>query len=322
MGKYGSPRRGSRMFRRNRAKSAVPRIRGWPDKEGVLGFAAYKAGLTHAIVVETNKGHPLVGTSVRIPITVLEAPPLVVAGIRAYQDTPYGRKVLTEVWAEKLPKELERRIRLPKQPKTQDKLKKLEEIREKIGVIRLITCTQPYKVGAVPKKVPEIIEQAIGGNVEAQLSKAKELLGKELKVGDVFKIGDPVDVFAITKGHGFQGVIKRFGVKLQKRKIERARKIGTLGPVTPAKVLPSVPQAGQMGYQQRYVLNQRVFKIEAAVNPKGGWNRYGVTSNDCLLIKGILPGPTKRLIRLRAAMRKTPAREIPEIDYLHKISKK
>ena len=250
MGKASIPKRGSKGFKRNRASSQIPRIRSWPKKEGILGFAGYKAGLTHGVIVETNKKHPLVGKLRSVTLSVIEVPPMVVVGIRAYKKTPYGVKVAGEVWNEKLPKEISRRIPLPKKMKPEEKMKKIEKEIEELESIRLITCSQPDKVIGVPKKKPEIMEQAIGGAVADQLTKAKELLGKELKISDVFKDGDTVDVFAITKGHGFQGVIKRHGAKLQKRKFEKQRKIGTLGPETPDKVLPTVPAAGQMGYHQ------------------------------------------------------------------------
>ena len=319
MGKYSVPRHGSMMYRRNRADSELPRIRVWPEGEGILGFAGYKAGLTHALVVENRKGSALVGRQVRIPVTVLEVPPMVVVGYRAYQKTGYGFRVLGEVWAEKLPKYLDRRVPVPTKPNPAEQQKKIDSMLEKVFMIRLITSTQPERA-QLPKKRPDMMEQALGGDVAAQLSKAKDLLGKELPLESVFKPGDLVDVFAISKGHGFQGVIKRFGVKLQKRKTETKRKIGTLGPETPDKVLPTVPMAGQMGYHQRFSLNHQVLKSGQPFNPSGGWTHYGIAKENCVILWGSVPGPIQRLVRLRKAVRKK-SKPVPEISFISIESK-
>jgi large subunit ribosomal protein L3 len=316
MGKWSTPRRGSMMFKRNRASSEIPRIRSWPDdKDGILGFAAYKAGITHAIIIETNKKNRLAGKEVKVPVTILECPPMVVVGFRGYRKTPYGIKVAGEVWAEKMPKYISRTIKIRKKGTSADQLKKFEKIND-LFYIRLITSMQPDKVSAVPKKAPEIMEQAVGGTLEQQLAKAKELLGKDLNVADVFKAGDTVDIFAVSKGHGFQGVVKRMGVKLQKRKAETKRKIATLGPVTPSRVLPTVPMAGQMGYHQRFSLNHVILKLDQVVVPKGGWPNYGVPKNNCIIVKGSLPGSSKRLIRMRKSIRWDFPYDLPEITHL------
>lgn len=307
------------MYRRNRAKKETARIRAWPQKEVVFSFAAYKAGTTHALIVENRKTHPMVGKKMRVPVTVLDAPPMIVVGFKAYGKTPYGLRTLGEVWAEKLPKELALRIKLPKQSKTQEQLKKVESIKAGVSGVRLLVITQPAKA-AVPKKKPELMEQPLNGPVEQQLSKAKEMLGKELKFKDLFKEGDAVDIFAVTKGHGFQGVIKRHGAKLQKRKTETTRKIGTLGPETPDKVLPTVPAAGQMGYHQRFSLNHYILKIGEKLNVKSGWPHYGIINGDCIVIRGTVPGPSKRLIRLRTSYR-AGHRDPVEISYLSLAAK-
>jgi large subunit ribosomal protein L3 len=61
-----------------------------------------------------------------------------------------------------------------------------------------------------------------------------------------------------------------------------------------------------MGYHQRIEYNKRILKIGtdgAEVTPKGGFLRYGPIKGTYAIINGSIPGPTKRLIRLR-----TPAR--------------
>ena len=71
----------------------------------------------------------------------------------------------------------------------------------------------------------------IGGSIEEKFKFAKENLGKEILILDVFKQGDQIDVHSITKGKGFQGPVKRFGITIRTHKSEKAkRNPGSLGP--------------------------------------------------------------------------------------------
>ena len=100
--KKHAPKRGSLAFiPRKRARREVPRIRYWPDVEGpprLLGFAGYKAGMTHVIMIEDRERSPNAGKEVAVPATIIETPPLVVLAIRAYEETPYGLRALKEAW--------------------------------------------------------------------------------------------------------------------------------------------------------------------------------------------------------------------------------
>ena len=61
-----------------------------------------------------------------------------------------------------------------------------------------------------------------------------------------------------------------------------------------------------MGYQQRTEFNKRILKIGengAEITPAGGFLNYGVLRNVYVVIKGSIPGPAKRLIRIRPAIR-------------------
>ena len=83
--------------------------------------------------------------------------------------------------------------------------------------IRLLVHTQPRKSG-LGKKTPEVLELGIGGDVKAQFAYAKGILGKEVHVKDVFKEAESLDIISVTTGKGFQGPVKRWGIKMQKRK--------------------------------------------------------------------------------------------------------
>ncbi len=328
----GRPRRGSIAFVRCRARRIYPVIRSWPaiDEVKLLGFTCYKAGMTHVLAIDNNPNSPTSGEEIFIPVTVLEAPPMIAFGIRLYEKTPYGLRSVTEVWADNLDKDLARKITLPKRKIGDlDKIEKIIEGNEgKQYDLRVLVHTKP-RVASIPKKKPEVMEYAIGGNdVKAKLKYCKQVFGKEIKVSDIFKEGDLVDVIAVTKGKGTQGPIKRFGCKIQDKKAQRGgkgRHVGTLGPWTPKKVDWRVPQAGQMGYHVRTEYNKLVLKIGdngEEVTPKGGFLHYGIIRNQYVMLKGSVPGPAKRPIRLRFAIR-PPAEQIylPQITYISLESK-
>ena len=150
---------------------------------------------------------------------------------------------------------------------------------------------------------------------------AQEILGKEIKLSDVFKEGDVVDVIAVSKGKGFQGPMKRFGVRGQGRKAQQMqRHTSPLGQNEPGKVRHTVPQAGQMGFGKRTEVNKRILKITEGFDIKGDFLNYGKVKGSCILLDGSVPGAKKRLIRLRFAMR--PRKTYPiDIKYISNVSK-
>jgi large subunit ribosomal protein L3 len=212
------------------------------------------------------------------------------------------------------PKDINRLTTPPKNPDPQNGFKKMRENLDKISEFRLLAATQPRLTG-VPKKTPELIEIKVdGATVKEQLEYVKTLLGKTVSITEIFKEGQYLDVISVTKGKGFQGPVKRFGVKIRDRKSRKTKRgIATLGPWKPSRVLYTVARAGQMGYYQRTEYNKRLLKIGtngAEISPKGGFLRYGPVKGAYLVVSGSIPGPTKRLIRLRYPVR--PPRRIPE----------
>ncbi len=290
------PQKGSKaFFPRKRARRIYPRIKSWPKIKEVkpLGFAGYKAGMSHVILVDTNPNSPSKGQEVAKPITILDCPPIFVLGFRCYTNN----KSSFDVFSEKFDKNLSRKLKVPKKPKTLEE--QLSKLPKNITKINLICHTNPSF-----KKKPEIFEIALGGSVEEQLKYAKEILGKKIRVSDVFKEGDLVDVVAVTKGKGFQGPVKRFGVRTHGRKAQQMqRHVAPLGQNEPGKVRWTIPQAGQAGFQTRTELNKRILKISNGFNVKGGFVNYGNISGDCILLEGCVSGSKKRLIRLRFAIR-------------------
>ncbi len=321
------PKRGSRGYSpRKRAKSEVPHIKTWAkdgDKPKIQGFFGYKAGMTHVFFVDYRPTSTTSGREVMMPVTILETPPIKVAAVRAYQKNSYGLQAIDEIWADKLDPELSKRISLPKK-----KTKKDWDFLKNSDEIRIVIYTQPKLVSGTPKKSPELSELRIGGGtIEEQTKYVKEILGKALKVNDVIKEGDMLDIVAVTKGKGFQGHVKRWGVKLLSHKNSKHRRmIGTAGSWHPNWIQATVPQAGQTGYHQRTEYNKRVLKIGEngdEITPSGGFPHYGIIRNNYVLIHGSIPGPTKRLIGMRDAVRYQRGVKVekPEITYISTTSK-
>lgn len=333
MARHHQPRKGSVAFSpRKRSAKETPRIKSWPvaDEPRLLGLAGYKVGMTHVMMVDNTKNSPTEGMEISTPVTILEVPPICVMGIRAYENTSRGLKAMGDVLADNLNEELSRKISLPKEYKKEAAIEKMKENLEHVAEIRVLVNTNP-KVTSVPKKKPEIFECGVGGKTpEEQLNFAIDLLGKEVSAKEIMDDGEFVDSIAVTKGKGFQGPVKRWGIRIQYGKAARsskARHVGSIGPWTPSRTMWTVAQAGQMGYHKRTEYNKKILKIgeasEAeAVNPKGGFVKYGLVKNDYIIIKGSVPGPSKRLIILRKAIRSNGKNtDAPQINYISTASK-
>ncbi|MEM2896166.1 MAG: 50S ribosomal protein L3 [Candidatus Bathyarchaeia archaeon] len=328
--KKHAPKRGSLAYLpRVRARRWVGRVRFWPKTNGepkLLAFSGYKAGMTHITALDTREGSLTYGKEIAIPVTIVETPPMIACAIRAYEETTNGLKTLTETWMEKPPKDLERVLTLPDKFNTEESLKKLESSLDKAKEFRVLVTTQP-RLARKGKKIPELIEIKIdGGTIKEQFEYAKKILGKEIRISDVFKEGQWVDVIGITKGKGVQGPVKRWGVKkLLHKSRKKVRGVGTLGPWHPHYVMYSVPRAGQMGFHQRTQYSKQILKIGnegKEATPKGGFIRYGIVKNDYVMLKGSTLGPAKRSLIMRYATRvKESITPTPRIESINLDSK-
>jgi len=345
MAKKHKPRSGSlAYYPKKRARSEKPRVKSFKrkgDEAKAMNFFGYKAGMTHVLGTDQHQKSATFGQKVRFAVTLLECPPIKVVGYRAYTKSSKALKAISEEWTTELPKEISRRLAGLGKKKKDKKAKKegegkaeekteekksskkkgaeaIAEKAEKISEVRLIGCLQPWLTG-IGKKKPEIVEISIDGPVEKQLGYAKGLLGKELSAADVFTAKDFLDVSSVTKGKGFQGVVKRAGVTIQGRKAKKRRIVGSIGPWHPANVMFTVARPGQLGYQHRTEQNKKLLKIGSDnVNPKAGFKKYGLIKNDYLMIEGSIPGPAKRCIALRSGLRKQPLERhmIEEVDFV------
>ena len=184
---------------RKRSESPIPHFSSWPDVDGsaprLQGFAGYKAGMTHAIVVDYRPTSTTSGQEVQVPVTVVEVPPMRVAAIRFYRRNPEGLQTKAEVWAAQLDAELRRVFPIPKDYDVEAAWKSVDAAQ--IDEVRVITYTQPSLVTGVPKKKPDLMENRVGGgSIEERIKYARGLLGKEIPVTEFCREGSMVDVAA------------------------------------------------------------------------------------------------------------------------------
>jgi large subunit ribosomal protein L3 len=309
MSKTDGPRHGSMQFwPRVRAKSETPRVRANIfGTAPINGFCGYKVGMTHVVVKDTGSTSLTKGMIITKPVTVVECPPIKVAGIRYYKNNI----AISDVYS-KTDKELLKSMIVPKS----------RNIKEDIDFdeIRLIVYTMP-KETSIGKKKPEVFELAIKGNKAEQLSYAKEKFGKEIKVEEILKQNDIVDIHAVTTGKGFQGPVKRFGVQIRSHKSEKSiRNPGSLGPWCGQQhIMYRVAHAGQMGYNTRIEYNKPILLVDSdssKVNPIGGFINYGNVNSSYILLGGSIPGHKKRLVRITPAMRSSKKNKVDSLQII------
>lgn len=318
--KRHSPRRGSLAYSpRIRAKSMEARIRAWPKVDAaepkILAHCGFKAGCVQIVSIDDRDKVPNAGKQLVSLGTVLVTPPILILGIRGYSKDNNGRHAEFDVYAEYIPKNIAKEIKIENVAGSIEKAeKKLKHVQE----IFAIVAVSPRDAGLEQKK-PYIFEaQVSGGNddILKQFTHVKELLGKEVKIDQIFETGAAVDVAAITKGKGWQGVIQRWGVKKKQHKSRKTvREVGSLGPISPQSVMYTVPRAGQMGFHQRVEYDKRIMIMgntesddKLKINPDGGYKHFGLVKGDFIILKGSVPGTYKRLIKLRSQIRNTPTR--------------
>jgi large subunit ribosomal protein L3 len=287
--------------------------------------------MTHVVMVNDESNSPREGMEESVPVTVVETPPMRAVALRAYEQTSYGLKPLTEVWGSEFHEELDRTLDLPAEDTFEEDADALRAAVKDGDVddLRVITHTVPAGLVNVPKKKPDVMETRVGGGSLAERADfALDLVadGGEHEMADVFRAGEYLDVSGITKGKGTQGPVKRWGVQKRKGKHARQgwrRRIGNLGPWNPSRVRSTVPQQGQMGYHQRTELNKRLLDIGTGSEPSvdGGFVDYGEIDGPYALVKGSLPGPDKRLLRFRPAVRPNDQPRLdPEVRYVSTAS--
>jgi large subunit ribosomal protein L3 len=321
--KKRNPRHGSMQFwPRVRSKRTTARIRSFTNGiDGMLGFAGYKVGMTHLMIVDNRGTTKTKGSEIFCPATIIECPPLKVLSVRFYKKNIYGMQADSQILADNLKGDIAKAIKLPK-----------KSTGKKVDVkgfddLTLVVYTQP-KLTGIGKKKPEIFEIGIGGSKEEKIKYAQEKLGKEITVSDIFKEGEQIDIHTITKGKGFSGAVKRFGITLRSHKSEKSvRNPGSLGGwKSQGHVMYRIAHAGQHGCHQRTEYNKQIVKIgddPKSIMQRGGFVRYGVVKNPYIIVRGSIPGSRKRLIKFTHGIRtnKLIPKEAPTIKYVSQESK-
>ncbi len=290
------------------------RIRGYPEsgdsEPHMQVHCGFKAGCLQVVSIDDRDKTPNAGKQLVSMGTVIATPPATVVGMRGYSKDNNGYHAQFDLYADELPKKITRRITLKTGEDAAKKAQDLTGIRRICSILAVI----PQDAGLSQKK-PYIFEAPIdGGDIAAQAQFVADLLGKTISIGDVFKTGAAVDVAAITKGKGWQGVIKRYGAKRKQHKSRKTvRELGSLGPISPQYVMYTVPRAGQMGFHQRVEYNKRIMIMGdandgATVNPPGGFKHFGQVKGEYIILMGSVPGTYRRLVKMRAQIRNRPAR--------------
>ncbi len=316
--KRHSPRRGSLAYSpRIRAKSMEARIRAWPklnsEEPKILAHCGFKAGCVQIVSIDDREKVPNAGKQLVSLGTVLVTPPVLILGVRGYSKDHNGKHAEFDVYAEDMPKNFAKEISLKN--KQENALENAEKGLKRIKEIFAIVAVTPRAAGLDQKK-PYIFEAFVsGGDVQKQFTHVKELLGKEIKIDQIFETGATVDVAAITKGHGWQGVLRRWNVKKKQHKSRKTvREVGSLGPISPQSVMYTVPRAGQTGFHQRVEYDKRIMIMgnsndeQIKINPDGGYKHFGLVKGDFIILKGSVPGTYRRLIKLRSQIRNAPAK--------------
>ena len=306
MGKKHKPRSGSMAYYpRKKAKKETPSFNTFPEinKEETkpLNFFGYKAGMIQLTAKNDQKKSTGFGHEEVFAGTIIECPAIEIFGARLYKKTTSGYKVLGEALVEKTKKSLSRKIISAGKKKKKHLIEDLEKKLPEAEYVTLLVHTNPEQTG-MGKKKPDVSEIRLSGEKEKQFAFSKEKVGKELKIKDVFKEMQFIDVKAVTKGKGMQGVIKRFGVKMERPKAKKRRAVGSISPWSPATVMYTVARAGQMGYHSRTEYNKKILLIGEG-KELNEFKNYGKVKSDFVLIAGSVPGPSKRCIALRYNIR-------------------
>ncbi len=303
-------------WQKRRAYRRLPRLRSFPkgSKEPALtSIIGYKAGMTSVVMMEEGPKP----TEASRACTIIEVPAIEVYGIRLYRkDKSTGyRHTAAEIYD----KGVAQRIGIKKMTKATDGANVAKHDINAYSEVTLLMAASPKGI-ATGQHHPDRFEVQISGHsLPDKFNYAQKLLGKEVKPADVFKNGEHIDVTSVSTGKGWAGVIKRFGVtRLPHKSTQKVRHVGTLGAFGFGRVGYGVPQSGQMGFNYRTEHNKRVIRVgkkedTQLINPKSGFPNYGNVISDFIIVDGSIPGPAKRLVRVRKAIDNRDSKGIKDV---------
>ncbi|XP_059476001.1 large ribosomal subunit protein uL3 [Neocloeon triangulifer] len=292
--KFSAPRHGSMGFYpKKRSCRHRGKVKAFPKDDPskpvhLTAFIAYKAGMTHIVREADRPGSKVNKKEIVEPVTILEAPPMVIVGIVGYIETPHGMRALKTVWAEHLGEECRRRFyknwyKCKKRAFTKASTKWKEDIGKKeiekdlnkikkyCSVVRVIAHTQMKLLKKRQKKAHIMEVQVNGGTISEKVDWAREKLEKPVPVSAVFAQDEMIDCIGVTKGHGYKGVTSRWHTKKLPRKTHKGlRKIACIGAWHPSRVQFTVARAGQKGYHHRTEINKKIYRIGKGIHTQDG----------------------------------------------------
>jgi large subunit ribosomal protein L3 len=306
-----------------RAHNRLPRLRNHPVIKEPLpcNIVAYKVGMTHLTMIDDTES-PSKNAEVAKACTVLEIPKMEVYGMRFYSTN--GLTNYKEVKTELYNKALAQKLNIKKLKHDETKIGSMKEKLKEYSNITALIVAFPKGLSVEQHHVMRF-ESPLGGNtIEEKFEFITKALGTEIKINEIFKPGEYVDITSISKGKGWQGPIKRLHVKRNAHKgTGKIRHGGPLGAFSPGKVFYTVPRAGQLGFNYRTEHNKRILKIGQkteieAVNKRAGYSNYGLVKNEYIIISGSVVGPAKRLVRIRKSIRhrNMPGIKEPKVMYI------
>jgi len=292
--KFSAPRHGSLGFLpKKRSRRHRGKVKTFPKDDPskpchLTAFIGYKAGMTHVVRDVDRPGSKVHKKEVVEPVTIIEAPPMVVVGMVGYIETPRGIRTFKTLFAEHLSEECRRRFyknwyKCKKKAftkaskKYQDEVgkkeieKDLAKMKKYCTVIRLIAHTQMKMLKKRQKKAHIMEIQVNGGTIAQKVDWIYSHFEKPVSVSDVFAEDEMIDVIGVTKGKGYKGVISRWHPKKLPRKTHKGlRKVACIGAWHPARVGFSVARAGQKGYHHRTEMNKKIYRLGKGIYMKDG----------------------------------------------------
>ena len=135
---------------------------------------------------------------------------------------------------------------------------------------------------------------------EFKLNEAESMNVGNVVKADAFAAGDKVDVTGISKGHGYQGAVKRHGAQRTPTTHGGGpvhRHAGSMGSTsTPARIFKGHIGAGQMGVEQSTILNLDVVKVDAELN--------------MIVVRGAIPGPKGGIVYVKSTVKNNKVKNV------------
>ena len=135
---------------------------------------------------------------------------------------------------------------------------------------------------------------------EFKLEKAAEMNVGDVVKADVFAAGDMIDVTGTSKGHGYQGVVKRYGAGRTPMTHGGGpvhRHAGSMGSSShQSRIFPGKIGAGQMGNEQVTIENLEIVKVDAELN--------------MIVVRGAIPGPKGGLVYIRNTVKNNKVKNV------------